>query len=264
MNMETNQAKEKEGRCRSTAGGNISRRSFLHQRAVAAGAAIVALTPARNLVGAEGQAGPQRLAENWMPVDKMYLYLCAFHVAKMNTSFQVEAHHYCSHQTEDLHQCVIYNGRGPDAKILGIEYIITDSAYGKLPAGEKKYWHPHAYEILSGQLIAPDLPKQGDDAFPGFLKTWGKTWHVWPDPSTEMPVGEPLLMWSANGDGQLSDKLIESRDKQFGISTAEIRGRRKAYGYAVPNMPPSKSVDELGHIWSATGPDEPTRLVEKK
>jgi hypothetical protein len=75
-----------------------------------------------------------------------------------------------------------------------------------------------------------------------------------------MPVGEPLLMWSANGDGQVRDDLVASRDKQFGISTAEIRERRKAYGYAVPNIPPPKSIDDLGRIWSATGPDEPTKL----
>jgi hypothetical protein len=138
----------------------------------------------RPAVSNDTHAGPQRVAENWVPIDKMHLYLCAFHVAKNNPSFQVEAHHYCSHQGGDLHQCVIYDGRGPAAKILGIEYIITDDAYRKLPAGEKTYWHPHAYEILSGQLIAPDMPKHGDDAFPGFLKTWEK-------PGTPGPIRPP-------------------------------------------------------------------------
>src|SRR5262245_38881879 len=218
------------------------------------GLVVLGLTTAT----AEGQAGPARNAENWVPIDNLHLYLCAFHVAKMNPSFQVEAHHYCGHPGGDLHQCSIYNGRGPGAKLLGIEYIISDAEYRKFPAGEKKYWHPHAYEILSGQLIAPDMPKLGDDAFPGFLKTWGKTWHTWPDPSTDMPTGEPILMWSANGDGQLRPALIEARDKQFNISTAEIRQRRAAWGYAVPNIPPPKSINDVGHIWKATGPDEPT------
>ncbi len=205
-----------------------------------------------------------RKSENWVPVDKMHLYLCAFHVAKAHPEFQVEAHHYCSPQSGDLHQCVVYDGRGPNAKLLGVEYIITGEAYAKLPAAEKKYWHPHAYEIVSGQLIAPDMPKQGDGAFPGFLKTWGKTFHTWPDPATSYPMGEPILMWSAGGDGQVDPKLIAQRDQQFGISTSEIRERRKAYGLAVPNIPPPKSVDDLGHIWSATGPDEPTKLAPPK
>src|SRR5512141_3262057 len=44
--------------------------------------------------------------ENWSPVAGMHLYLCAFHTAKENPNFQVEAHHYCSPCGKDLHQCV--------------------------------------------------------------------------------------------------------------------------------------------------------------
>lgn len=204
------------------------------------------------------QAGHSQRSEHWQPVDAMHLYLCAFHVAKMNPNFQVEAHHFCSPQSSDLHQCVVYDGKGPGAKLLGTEYIIPDAVYRTLPEEEKKYWHPHAYEILSGQLIAPDLPNMGDDVFPGLITTWGKTWHTWPDPSQPLPLGEPLLMWSANGDGQVNQKLIDARDAQFGISTDEIRKRRGVYGYAVPNIPPPKSINDRGRIWTATGPDEPT------
>lgn len=207
-----------------------------------------------------GDAG--RNAENWAPVNKMHLYLCAFHVAKEKPGFQVEAHHYCSPQSKsgDLHQCVIYDTRGPNPKLLGTEYIITDEAYQKLPAEEKRFWHPHAYEILSGQLVAPDMPKMGDDIFPGLINTWGKTWHTWPDPTTDYPTGEPLLMWSANGDGQIDNKLIAKRDAQFNIKTDEIRARRKFMGFEVPQIPPPKSMSDLGRRWTASGKDEPTKL----
>ena len=197
--------------------------------------------------------------ENWQPVSQMHLYLCAFHVAKENPGFQVQAHHYCSPQGKDLHQCVIYDSRGSSAKLLGIEYIIPDSVYQTLPADEKKYWHPHAYEIIAGQLVAPDMPDMGDEAFKGLITTWGKTWHTWRDPSTALPMGAPLLMWSANGDGQVAQKLIDGRDTDFGISTAQIRQRRSAYGYAVPNIPPPKSINDVGRRWTATGPDEPVK-----
>jgi hypothetical protein len=208
-----------------------------------------------------GEHGAAKHSEHWAPVDSMHLYLCAFHVAKNKPAFQVEAHHFCSPQGTDLHQCVIYNSKGPGAKLLGVEYIITDLAYQKLPAAEKKYWHPHAYEIVSGQLIAPDMAKQGDDVFPGLINTWGKTWHTWPDPSTDFPVGEPILMWSANGDGQIADKLIAQRDAQFGIKTSEIRERRKFMGFAVPQLPRPKSLDDIGRRWTLDGPDMPTNLA---
>jgi len=220
------------------------------------GAAVVGIGAAT--IQHEGQK-----PENWTPVGKMHLYLCAFHTAKENPGFQVQAHHYCSPAGEDLHQCVVFDSRGPDAKLLGVEYITSDEVYRSLPAEEKKYWHPHAYEIVAGQLIAPDLPDLGDEAFKGFIPSWGKTWHTWRDPETPLPVGEPLLMWSANGDGQVDPKLVEARDKDFGISTQAIRERRKMYGYRVPTVPPPKSVDEIGRRWTASGPNEPAMLPGK-
>jgi hypothetical protein len=154
---------------------------------------------------------------------------------------------------------VIYDSRGSNAKLLGVEYIIPDSTYQTLPAGEKKYWHPHAYEILAGQLLAPDMPDLGDEAFKGFITSWGKTWHTWRDPATALPVGEPLLMWSANGDGQIDQKLVDARDRELGVSTGQVRERRKTYGFGIPDVPPPKSVTEVGRRWTATGPDEPKK-----
>ncbi|MCC7315752.1 MAG: DUF1264 domain-containing protein, partial [Planctomycetes bacterium] len=56
---------------------------------------------------------------HWGAPNGMHLYLCAFHISKERPSFAVEAHHYCSPQA-DMHQCVIYDGKGPGAKLLGI------------------------------------------------------------------------------------------------------------------------------------------------
>jgi hypothetical protein len=227
---------------------------------ILAGAALMGLPGVAAEDDPHKHGGGNRTA-HWTPVEKMHLYLCAFHVAKENPRFQVEAHHYCSPQGTELHQCVVYDANSGNCKLLGVEYIITDAAYQRLPRDEKKYWHPHAYEIVSGQLIAPDMPQQGDDIFPGLINTWGKTWHTWRDPATEFPVGEPLLMWSANGDGQIDEELVARRDAQFNIKTADIRDRRKSYGFAVPQIPPARSMGEIGRRWRANGADEPIRLA---
>ena len=199
------------------------------------------------------------------PVKDIHLYLCAFHIAKDNPNFKVEAHHYCSMRDlkvgkGDLHQCVIYDSKEAPAKLLGIEYIISDETYQMLPHNEKIYWHPHAYEIVSGQLIVPDLYDMGDKALEGFLGSWGKTFHTWPDPDTNIPMGKPLLMWSAGADGQISKEMIDNRDKQFGISTDQLRDRRRIYGYQVPNIDLPKSVGELGRQWTSEGSDVPEKL----
>ncbi|MDR4507463.1 MAG: OBAP family protein [Candidatus Brocadiaceae bacterium] len=203
------------------------------------------------------------------PVKDIHLYLCAFHIAKNNPGFEVEAHHYCSMRNLDvrkgeIHQCVIYDSKETPAKLLGVEYIISNETYKTLPDNEKKYWHPHAYEIVSGQLIVPDLTDMGDKALEGFMESWGKTFHTWPDPGTEIPLGEPLLMWSAGADGQISKAMIDKRDKQFGISTDKLRERRKMYGYQVPKVDVPKSTEETGRQWTNKGPDKPEMLKQSK
>ena len=113
---------------------------------------------------------------------------------------------------------------------------------------------------MSGQLIAPDMENRGDRIFKDLLNTWGKTWHTWRDPSTDFPMGEPLLMWSANADGQISLELITKRDSQFGISTQQIRKRRKSYGFEVPQLPAPKSIRDIGRKWTSSGIDQPIPL----
>jgi Protein of unknown function (DUF1264) len=92
------------------------------------------------------------------PVEKIAMYLNGFHVSKDDPKMQMEAHHYCNQANEDLAQCVLFDGNTAEARMMGIEYIISEKLYNTLPADEKAYWHPHNYEILSGQLRMPGLP----------------------------------------------------------------------------------------------------------
>ena len=70
---------------------------------------------------------------------------------------QVIAHHFCSHVSEEMHQCVIYDSNEPGARLIGIEYIVTKEIFENLPDEEKKYWHSHHYEVKSGLLAAPGI-----------------------------------------------------------------------------------------------------------
>jgi hypothetical protein len=180
------------------------------------------------------------------PLDNLHAYLCAYHIAKKDPKFVVEAHHYCAAVNDDVHQCVIMDSNGKNARILGVEYIITDAIYQKLPDEEKKYYHPHRYEVIGGLLIAPGMPAAAEKGFmEKLITTWGKTWHTWPDPKTALPMGEPMLMWSAGKDGHIDVATLAKRDKDFSVDTAQIRKRRSYLG-PVPEVEPPKSVDELG------------------
>lgn len=61
---------------------------------------------------------------------------------------------------EDINQCEIFDGNGTDAKLMGLEYIISKKLFDALTADEKKLWHSHVHEVKSGQLVAPGVPPE--------------------------------------------------------------------------------------------------------
>jgi hypothetical protein len=167
------------------------------------------------------------------PVEEIAMYLNGFHVSKDDPTMQMEAHHYCNQVNEDLAQCVLFDGNTAEARMIGIEYIISEKLYDTLPAEEKAYWHPHNYEILSGQLRMPGLPHLAEkQALEGKMNSYGKTWHTWMtglhhQPADPLPVGPPHLQWSFNKDGEDLPGMVSSRDERFGFDTADERQNRQ-------------------------------------
>ena len=166
------------------------------------------------------------------PVEKIAMYLNGFHVSKADPTMQMEAHHYCNQANEDMAQCVLFDGNTAEARMMGVEYIISEKLYTTLPAEEKAYWHPHNYEILSGQLRMPGLPDVAEkEALKGKINSYGKTWHTWmtgmhgkqADP---LPFGPPHLQWSFNKDGEDVPGMVADRDKRMDFNTADERKDR--------------------------------------
>lgn len=176
-----------------------------------------------------GAAGLQDRA----PIDQIAMYLVGFHPSKESPQLQMESHHYCDQVNEDFAQCVLYDGNTEEARLHGIEYIISEKLYETLPADEKAFWHPHNYELLSGQLQMPGLPDAAaDEALKTRMNSYGKTWHVWKtgvyrEPGNdELPLGPAHLAWSFNRDGEAKPDMIEARDGRMGLDTAAERRDR--------------------------------------
>jgi hypothetical protein len=186
--------------------------------------------------------------QNKAPIHALNIYLDGFHFYNGNMKGQMEAHHYCSKLNEDVTQCVIYDGNGKEAHIMGIEYIISEKLFIALPEDEKKLWHSHHYEVKSGALIAPGLPMKAEHEFmEEVVSTYGKTWHTWhTDLDKELPYGSPQLMMGFTKDGQLNKKIQEARDKRFGISTEEKRKDRITI--SAPNIQAGANAWENGEV----------------
>jgi hypothetical protein len=174
-----------------------------------------------------------RMLQKDAPPEQLNIYLVGFHPMKEDPSHQMQAHHFCNQVNEDFAQCALFDGNTKQANLNGIEYIISEQLYKQLPEDEKQYWHPHNYEILSGQLSAPGIPEVAEKQLMKMkMNSYGKTFHVWhtgtfgeaPD---ALPLGEPSLAWSFNHDGEAKKGLVEQRDSAFKINTEKKRAERK-------------------------------------
>lgn len=187
-----------------------------------------------------GAAAIQRHA----PVDAMNVYLVGFHPMKNDPQHQMEAHHFCRQVNEDFAQCSLFDGNSASANLTGVEFIISEKLFDTLPADERKYWHPHNGEILSGQLVAPGIPDAVEkELMKGKMNSYGKTWHVWmTNQDQKLPLGEPMLAWSFNRDGEAKPGLVEERDKKMSIDSQRKRQDRQDL---MSLAKPQSGVDDL-------------------
>ncbi|PLC49113.1 outer membrane or secreted lipoprotein [Pollutimonas subterranea] len=198
------------------------------------------------------EAGAKVLQGN-QPLDSMDVYLVGFHPMKDDPEHQMEAHHFCNQVNQDFAQCVLFDGNEAGSNLNGVEYIISQSLFDELPDDEKKYWHPHNGEILSGQLIAPGIPDVAEkQLMKDKMNSYGKTWHFWQSAAfgmtaDKLPLGEPMLAWSFNRDGEAIQALIEQRDQRLGVRTDETRDKRRDL---VELAKPQSGVDALKDAFS--------------
>lgn len=88
------------------------------------------------------------------PIDKIHQALHAYHVVADERGQIVPSVHYCScNSAGDHFQCLIYSSSDADAKLIGVEYMISEERFLQLPDEEKNYWHSHVHEVMSGMLV---------------------------------------------------------------------------------------------------------------
>lgn len=211
------------------------------------------------------EAGAQAM-QSKAPMKGFDIYLVGFHPMKDHPEKQMEAHHYCHQMNQDFAQCVLFDSNAKNANMNGVEYIISEKIFESLPEAERKYWHPHNGEILSGQLAAPGIPKIAEKSLmKSKMNSYGKTWHFWDTghkdgTSDTLPVGEPMLAWSFNRDGEAMPGLVEDRDKKMGLDSMQTRKHRADLQQLAR---PQSGVDDLKGKFGRPAEDIPG-VVDKK
>lgn len=218
------------------------------------------LTPAgdRKGLGLSALEKGADLLQSTAPLRHFDVYVCGFHPALDDPSMQMEAHHYCRVVNDDFIQAALFDGNTPDANLIGVEYIVSEQLFETLPENEKQYWHPHDYEILGGSLVAPGLPAAAEKALmKRLMNSYGKTWHTWHTGRHDLggghslPLGEPMLMWSFNRDGEADPRLEEHRAAAMGLDPQKTRAQRADLA---GDAHPQRGVDRIrDHFPGSTG-----------
>jgi hypothetical protein len=164
---------------------------------------------------------------SFSPIGDIHAHVCGIHFYSGNMARQIIAEHYCSHFSDEILQCVIYDSNKPGARLIGVEYIVSAKIFDSLPPEEKRFWHSHNYEVKSGVLTAPDMPTTAEkDLMKVLIGTYGKTWHFWQiDRGDKLPLGIPQLMMAFTADGQAKGNIVAERDRLYGLSAAKKTAR---------------------------------------
>ncbi|TGZ81682.1 DUF1264-domain-containing protein [Ascodesmis nigricans] len=169
------------------------------------------------------------IIQDFTPVQNICAHLHAFHVfASDPKRTPVPTHHYCSHVTSDLRQCLLYDSNAKDARLIGVEYMISPEQFATLDKEEKKLWHSHVFEVKSGMLVMPQpqsslLPAAAWEAaetkeMEEVIKLYGKVWQLWDTASNDkIPLGHPQLMMSYTKETPTMIRITEERDKLMGV-----------------------------------------------
>ncbi|KAH6826189.1 histone acetyltransferase [Perilla frutescens var. hirtella] len=164
------------------------------------------------------------------PIKQMSQHACSFALYSHDMTRQIETHHYVSRLNQDFLQSAVYDSDDATARLIGVEYIISDRLFEGLPPDEQKLWHSHAYEIKSGLWVNPRIPEMVlKPELQNLAKTYGKCWCTWQtDRGDKLPMGPPALMMSPQGVnmGSVKPDLIAKRDTKYNISS-EAMGKSR-------------------------------------
>ncbi|RDA91338.1 hypothetical protein CP533_0019 [Ophiocordyceps camponoti-saundersi (nom. inval.)] len=172
---------------------------------------------------------------DFAPLRSVCAHLNAFHAYADDGSRSVETNHYCGHVNDDVRQCLLYDSAERNARLIGIEYMITRRIYETLPREERRLWHSHVYEVKSGMLVMPNdnVPTKAWELaetreMRQIVTLYGKAYHLWQtDRGDALPLGEPKLMTSFIADGQLDWGEVERRDERLGTDYRVKREMRR-------------------------------------
>lgn len=193
------------------------------------------------------------------PIQAFQQHICTWAIFSQDMSRKIETHHYAARLNEDFLQCAVYDSDKPEARLIGVEYVISEKVFKTLPQEEKQLWHSHEFEIKEGLWVNPGVPEMvAKQELKGLANTYGKFWCTWQfDRGDALPMGAPALMMSPQEQepGRIPDASVAKRDEVYKINSPSLKGSRK-------DIRGLEKVDPNADRWRQTGKGWNVELVD--
>ena len=168
------------------------------------------------------------LVQSLTPIKQIHAHLCALHAYAAEPERQIVAHHFCTHLTSEIHQCILYDSPDKSARLIGVEYLISRRLFDTLPAAERAYWHSHKFEVESGMLQMPGLPELMErPLMKEVAEMYGKIVCTWQSDIHALPIGPPQIMVSLTQPQQVNRGALAEQERQTGIKTGDRKKQRE-------------------------------------
>ncbi|RZC46752.1 hypothetical protein C5167_039705 [Papaver somniferum] len=194
-------------------------------------------TPGKPLtVGSQMIDKGAQMLQSLKPIKQVNQHVCTFAMYSHDMTRQIQTHHYVTRINQDFLQCAVYDSDSTTARLIGVEYIVSDRIFESLAAEEQKLWHSHAYEIKAGLWMNPRVPEMIQKSeLQDLAKSYGKFWCTWQvDRGDVLPLGAPSLMMSPQevNLGMLKPELLKRREDKYKVSNESLMQSRA--GIEVP------------------------------
>ncbi|KAG0559744.1 hypothetical protein M758_10G121600 [Ceratodon purpureus] len=191
------------------------------------------------------------MVQDLTPVKQFQEHVCTWAIFSHDMSRKIETHHHVARLNEDFCQCAVYDSDESNARLIGVEYVISEKLFESLPDEEKQLWHSHFYEIKEGLWFNPGVPELvQQQELKSLAKTYGKFWCTWQfDRGDRLPLGPPALMMSPQQvePGRIPDEMVKTRDAKYDISTSNRAVKRET------SIEGPASFHPLSDRWMTTG-----------
>jgi hypothetical protein len=199
------------------------------------------------------------LLQKLNPIQAFQQHVCTWAIFSHDMKRKIETHHYPARLNEDFLQCAVYDSDQPNARLIGVEYVISEKLFKTLPQEEKQLWHSHEFEIKEGLWVNPGVPEAVQkQELKNLANTYGKFWCTWQfDRGDTLPLGPPALMMSpqAQEPGRIPDASVAQRDARYDISSASRKQSRA-------DIRGVGAVDPNADRWRHTGKGWAVELVD--